>query len=44
MSAELLATFDPDKIDEMAKSKLQSIPPDEMTPALEEKIRKNPTI
>lgn len=40
MSAELLATFDPDKIDEMAKPKLQSIPPVEMTPALEEKIRK----
>lgn len=40
MSAELLATFDPDKVDEMAKPKLQSIPPVEMTPALEEKIRK----
>jgi type I restriction enzyme R subunit len=40
MSAELLSAFDPDKIDEEAQKELQKIPPVEMTPAIEEEIRK----
>ena len=39
MSAELLAAFDPDKIDDEAQPQLKNIPPAEMTPAIEEKIR-----
>ena len=40
MSAELLSAFDLDKIDEEAQKELQKIPRSEMTPALEEEIRK----
>ncbi len=40
MSAELLSAFDLDKIDEEAQKTLSQIPPAEMTPALEEEIRK----
>ena len=40
MSAELLSAFDLDKIDEEAQKELSQIPPAEMTPALEEEIRK----
>ena len=40
MSAELLSAFDLDKIDEEAQKELQKIPPAEMTPAIEEEIRK----
>ena len=39
MSAELLAAFDPDKIDDAAQPELQRIPKMELTPALEEEIR-----
>jgi type I restriction enzyme R subunit len=40
MSAELLAAFDPDKIDDEVQPQLRNIPPAEMTPAIEEEIRK----
>ena len=40
MSAELLSAFDLDKIDEEAQKTLSQIPPAEMTPAIEEEIRK----
>ena len=40
MSAELLSAFDPDKIDDEAQKELRKIPPVEMTPAIEEEIRK----
>ncbi|MBQ1653376.1 MAG: restriction endonuclease subunit R, partial [Bacteroidales bacterium] len=39
MSAELLAAFDPDKIDREAQPELQKISRADMTPAIEEKIR-----
>lgn len=39
MSAELLAAFDPDKIDNAAQPELQKISRADMTPAIEEKIR-----
>ncbi|MBQ2573804.1 MAG: restriction endonuclease subunit R, partial [Bacteroidales bacterium] len=39
MSAELLAAFDPDKIDSVAQPELQKISRADMTPAIEEKIR-----
>ena len=39
MSAELLAAFDPDKIDDEVQPQLKDISPTEMTPAIEEKIR-----
>lgn len=40
MSAELLAAFDPDKIEDEVQPQLRNIPPAEMTPAIEEEIRK----
>ena len=40
MSAELLSAFDPDKIDDEAQAELKKIPPAELTPAIEEEIRK----
>ena len=39
MSAELLAAFDPDKIDIAAQPELQKINPNDMTPDIEVKIR-----
>lgn len=41
MSAELLAAFDPDRIDDAAQPELQSIPLIKMTPAIEKKIRED---
>ena len=40
MSAELLSAFDPDKIDDEAQAELKKIPPAELTPAIEEEIRR----
>ena len=40
MSAELLAAFDPDKIEDEVQPQLKDISPTEMTPAIEEEIRK----
>jgi type I restriction enzyme R subunit len=40
MSAELLSAFDPDKIDDEAQAELKNIPPTELTPAIEEEIRR----
>lgn len=40
MSAELLSAFDPDKIDDEAQTELKKIPPTELTPAIEEEIRR----
>lgn len=40
MSAELLSAFDPDKIDDEAQAELKKIPPTELTPAIEEEIRR----
>ena len=39
MSAELLAAFDPDRIEEEVQKELQHIPPAEISPAVEEEIR-----
>ena len=39
MSAELLATFDPDRIEDEVQKELQHIPPAEISPAVEEEIR-----
>lgn len=40
MSSELLSAFDPDKIDDEAQAELKKIPPAELTPAIEEEIRR----
>ena len=40
MSADLLAAFDPDKIEDEAQPQLKDISPAEITPAIEEEIRK----
>ncbi len=39
MSAELLAAFDPDRIEDEVQKELQHIPPAEISPAVEEEIR-----
>lgn len=41
MSAELLAAFDPDNIEDAAQPEIQSIPLIKMTPAIEKKIRED---
>ena len=40
ISADLINAFDPDKIDDLAKPEIDTIPRSEITPAIEEQIRK----